>query len=135
MPGFVYVLSNPAMPGLVKVGRTDRLPTQRAIELQTTGVPSPFVIEFAMWFPDPSRVEIIAHHELDDYRVSESREFFRVETFVVTKLLTELYFRHTLCSRVEVRFPDEEWITAANRLSDIRSGWEENARFSTEDGL
>ena len=44
-PGWVYVLTNPAMPGLVKIGLTSRNPQVRAAELtQATGVPAPFVI-------------------------------------------------------------------------------------------
>ena len=46
--GIVYVLSNRAMPGLVKIGMTTRpeLDT-RLKELYTTGVPVPFDVEYA----------------------------------------------------------------------------------------
>lgn len=44
--GFVYVLSNPTMPGLIKIGMTDRLITKRVGELQSTGVALPFEIEY-----------------------------------------------------------------------------------------
>lgn len=40
--GFVYVLSNPAMPGLVKIGQTTNEITSRMNELNTTSVPSQF---------------------------------------------------------------------------------------------
>ena len=43
MPNIVYVLSNPAIPGIVKVGMTDRPDVQRRMsDLHTTGVPIPF---------------------------------------------------------------------------------------------
>ena len=43
MPNIVYVLSNPAIPGIVKVGMTDRPDVQRRMsDLHTTGVPLPF---------------------------------------------------------------------------------------------
>lgn len=32
-PGWVYVLTNPAMPGLVKIGLTTKTPKARAVEL------------------------------------------------------------------------------------------------------
>ena len=43
MPNIVYVLTNPAMPGIVKIGMTDKLEVQpRMRDLYTTGVPLPF---------------------------------------------------------------------------------------------
>ena len=44
--GIVYVLSNRAMPGLVKIGMTTRHELDaRLKELYTTGVPVPFDVE------------------------------------------------------------------------------------------
>lgn len=41
--GIVYVLTNPAMPGLVKIGMTTRSDIDaRMKELYSTGVPVPF---------------------------------------------------------------------------------------------
>ena len=55
---YIYVLTNPAMPGLVKIGRTDAAdPEERAKQLYTTGVPVPFVVEFAGRVDDPQKVE------------------------------------------------------------------------------
>lgn len=45
--GTVYVLTNPAMPGLVKIGKTARDDNTRIAELYITGVPVPFNIDFA----------------------------------------------------------------------------------------
>lgn len=43
--GFIYVLKNPHMPSLVKIGYTERSPDVRAIELsQHTGVPGNFSV-------------------------------------------------------------------------------------------
>ncbi|MFT7387743.1 MAG: hypothetical protein ACI8VC_000984 [Candidatus Endobugula sp.] len=42
--GIVYVLTNPAMPGIVKIGKTSRDSVDaRLNELYSTGVPVPFV--------------------------------------------------------------------------------------------
>src|SRR5437667_5955882 len=43
--GFIYILSNPAMPDLVKIGATCGPVEKRAAELATTGVPEVFKIE------------------------------------------------------------------------------------------
>ena len=41
-------MSNEAMPGIYKIGCTSRHPENRANDLYTTGVPSRFVIEYAI---------------------------------------------------------------------------------------
>lgn len=76
--GFVYVLSNPAMPGLVKVGSTDRTANIRADELYTTGVPSPYKVEFRAITSNPKDAEKEAHRLLDAHRPTPKREFFEV---------------------------------------------------------
>lgn len=44
----VYVLTNPAMPGLVKIGMTGgSVADERVAQLYTSGVPFPFKLEFA----------------------------------------------------------------------------------------
>ena len=47
MDGTVYVLTNPAMPDLVKIGKTTRDISLRLSDLYTTGVPLPFECEYA----------------------------------------------------------------------------------------
>ena len=46
--GIVYLLTNPVMPGLVKIGMTTREDIDtRMRELYSTGVPVPFECQFA----------------------------------------------------------------------------------------
>jgi len=46
--GVVYVLTNPEIPGLVKIGKTSRGSVDvRLNELHSTGVPVPFQCAFA----------------------------------------------------------------------------------------
>ena len=86
--GFVYILINESLPGLIKIGYTDRRPDDRAIELHTTGVPTPFKIAFCFQHMDARRVEQKIHSELGTYRVSSDREFFRCEVVhAVTHIL------------------------------------------------
>lgn len=77
-PGWVYVMTNPAMPGLVKVGRTARNPSDRAKELRTTGVPGRFKVIHESRAHDAVLAEGLAHHALERYRVANDREFFQV---------------------------------------------------------
>ena len=74
--GVVYVLTNSAMPGLVKIGFSTRSAEERALELSTTGVPFPFEIAFSADVESPSQIEAEAHVLFADRRVSGSREFF-----------------------------------------------------------
>ena len=54
----VYVLSNEAMPGLVKIGKTTQNSVDNRIsQLYTTGVPFPFKCEFAVEVEDCHSVE------------------------------------------------------------------------------
>jgi T5orf172 domain-containing protein len=75
--GWVYVLSNRAMPGLVKIGYSDCSPEERARELCTAGVPEPFVVEFCQFVEDPSGLESRVHSRLASARCRDIREFFR----------------------------------------------------------
>jgi hypothetical protein len=78
--GFTYVLSNRAMPDMVKVGWTDALAEDRAKKLRTTGVPLPFTVEFGAATSCPRQTETAAHAMLAEHQVSGDREFFRVPT-------------------------------------------------------
>jgi hypothetical protein len=80
--GIVYVLSNRAMPGLVKIGMTTRpeLDT-RLKELYTTGVPVPFDVEYAceVKASDCNKIEKALHTAFDPQRVNINREFFQIK--------------------------------------------------------
>lgn len=90
--GYVYALSNPSMPGLLKIGKTTRDPDSRALELYQTGVPTPFVVEDIWHSPDCDDLERRAHNHFSDHRVSTSREFFTVSLFEVGVFLDRLLF-------------------------------------------
>jgi len=76
----VYVLTNPAMPGLVKIGRTNHEDANIRIgELYSTGVPVPFKLEFACKVPNAKEVEKAMHLAFAPNRVNPRREFFQIE--------------------------------------------------------
>lgn len=77
--GYIYVLANSAMPGVVKVGKTTRTPTERALELSgVTGLPTPFIVVYEQLFQNCSAAESFVHAYLEQqgFRVSDNREFF-----------------------------------------------------------
>lgn len=78
MPGVVYVLTNPAMPGLVKIGVTGGNIEERIRGLDNTSVPLSFECFYVAVVEDPNRVERAIHEAFDDHRIRKSREFFRI---------------------------------------------------------
>ncbi len=89
--GYVYVLGNPSMRGLVKVGYTSGSPEGRAAELSAvTGVPKPFEVKFALpIIGDPRIVEQSTHAILAAYR--GGKEFFRIELDKAVQAVRDAY--------------------------------------------
>jgi hypothetical protein len=85
--GFVYILTNPSMPGVVKIGKTTGQPETRASQLYTSGVPTPFEVHYSVFCPDCHELEQIVHAQLSDLRVSNSREFFAIEAHEAARRL------------------------------------------------
>lgn len=76
--GIVYILSNPAMPGLVKIGiTTHHTVEQRMKELFNTSIPVPFKCEYACRVDNCFAVEHALHTAFRDYRIHPQREFSR----------------------------------------------------------
>ena len=79
--GYVYVLMNPSMNDMVKIGKTERDPSDRAKELSaTTGVPTPFIVVYNSYFESCTKAEVFVHTYLEDkgYRIASNREFFEI---------------------------------------------------------
>ena len=81
MAQYIYILINPSLKGLLKIGRTDRSPEERAIELSnSSNMPTPFIVAYDEKVPDSKTAEKLIHDELmqQGFRVSDSREFFSI---------------------------------------------------------
>ena len=74
----VYILTNEAMPGLVKVGKTRSDLLSRIRHLDTTGVPLPFECFYAVEVADCDVAERLLHDAFADQRVRRNREFFEI---------------------------------------------------------
>lgn len=76
----VYVLTNPAMPSIVKIGKTTQLEVEsRMKQLYGTGVPVPFECAFACQVKDATEVEKALHIAFGNNRINPNREFFSIE--------------------------------------------------------
>ena len=78
---WVYVLTNPTMPGLCKIGFTKNKPSERVKQINAgTGVAMDFVVEWAFPCFNAHDVEKQVHKYLEDngFRVNKNKEFFNV---------------------------------------------------------
>ncbi len=90
----VYVLSNPAMPGLVKIGKTQNEDAAaRMAQLYTTGVPFPFNVEFVCRVKNPDEVERALHMAFAPQRVNPKREFFQIDASQAIAILKLLHVK------------------------------------------
>ena len=120
--GIVYVLTNPAMPGLVKIGKTSRASVDaRLSELYTTGVPVPFECVFAGRVDDEHKVEQAFHQAFGPYRLNASREFFEIEPEQAIALLELLVVEDvTPTVQAEANAVDKDSEAASKRLKSRR---------------
>ena len=89
--GFVYILTNEAMPGLIKIGLTDQDDVESRIRgLDTTGVALPFQCYYAARVEDNRKVERALHTAFGDFRLRPNREFFRLDPYKVKAILEVL---------------------------------------------
>jgi hypothetical protein len=69
--GYIYVISNEAMPNLYKIGMTKKDDIRERISgLQTSGVPFPFDCEFAMKVQNVEKIEKLLHETFGEHRVN-----------------------------------------------------------------
>lgn len=80
MAGFIYIMSNPAFPNLLKIGKSKKDPTtDRVNELNQTGVPEPFKVEYYAFVEDEDYLEKAVHRKFASNRPNKNREFFSVD--------------------------------------------------------
>ncbi|MGV3596314.1 MAG: GIY-YIG nuclease family protein [Bacteroidota bacterium] len=78
--GIVYILSNPVMPGLIKIGITYQEDVKnRMLQLYSTGVPLPFECIYAAKVKKPEEVEKTLWTAFSPNRINPKREFFEIE--------------------------------------------------------
>jgi T5orf172 domain len=89
--GYVYVLFNPELKDLVKIGRTGRDPEGRAAELSGTALPVPFIVAYSAYFADAPAVERFIHTKLTaaGFRRAANREFFAISVSDAVKAVVE----------------------------------------------
>jgi hypothetical protein len=78
--GYVYVVSNPAFPELIKIGMTGQDDfVKRLKQLYNTSVPFPFGCHYAGKVSDRRKAEAALHAAFEPERRNPNREFFKIE--------------------------------------------------------
>lgn len=111
--GYIYCFSNVSMPGILKVGMTERTPEARLSEANASDTwrpPTPYKIEFAKKISDASGKEKTLHILLEQYteRINPRREFFRVSPEEVRKFFDLMDGEMWVETRKEVEEEEEE---------------------------
>jgi len=78
MAGIIYIVVNQAMPGFIKIGKTDGDLAARIRSLNNTSVPLEFECFYAARVEDCEKVEALLHDAFADHRPNPKREFFTV---------------------------------------------------------
>jgi hypothetical protein len=121
--GIVYILTNEAMPGYVKIGKTTTSVEQRILELsRSSAVPLPFECYFAARVEDVSRVEEAFHDAFGDHRINPRREFFNIAPERVVAILKLLALEDVTPSR-NVGVESKEDAVAIERARKKRSAF------------
>ena len=142
--GFIYCLSNPAFKDdMVKIGLTLRTVEERCRELRTTGVPLPFVVEFAKQVENPAEKEKYLHMLLAESRISDDREFFNHPVEEV-KALFEMFegpwwvqeeSQSSIRKRVSQEERDEEARAKEERAAEKAAEKLERERFKEQEQI
>lgn len=103
MPNIVYVLTNEAMPGLVKIGLTTDKVESRIGQLSNhSGVPLPFECYFAAEVDSCEKLEKILHQLFSEHRINPKREFFKIDPEKVVLAISIGRFKEVTPGATEV---------------------------------
>lgn len=126
--GWVYVITNKAMPGLLKIGYTLKDPIIRAAEFNGTGVPHPYDVEYEALVENPRDVEQQSHSRLQKYR--EGREWFRcdlsiavgaIQLYSLNRLFLENIFSPSFDGQTQLQMAKEKIASLESKIAYLES--------------
>ncbi len=123
MKGWVYVITNKAMPDLVKVGFSTKDPDLRAKELGSTGTPHPYKVQYEVLVENPYLVEQKTHKVLRKNK--EGKEWFRCEvgdaiTAIKTVVNTNIIYEKTNIKKSAVPEKNTSDIITNNKSHSVK---------------
>lgn len=119
--GIVYLLTNPAMPGLVKIGMTAQKDIDKRMkELYTTGVPVPFECQYACRVKksDCKKIEKALHTAFSPQRINANREFFRIQV-EQAKAILELFHHEDVTESVSDEIEND--LTEEDKAASVKA--------------
>jgi hypothetical protein len=118
---FVYILTNEAMPGYIKIGLTDKPVSERVLGLDNTSVAVPFQCYYAARVDDNQKIERALHTAFGDFRVRVNREFFKMDPYKVKVILEVL--------ALEDVTPKNELVASADDSQALRAVAVKSGKF------
>lgn len=111
-PGYVYILSNPALEGWYKIGRTQKPPYKRVKALSGTSSPLDFEIIYVRYFLDCVSAEYAIHTHLENIlgKSNRRKEFFYGEPPLLIEALSsakDISLEQAVKERLFVDLPDD----------------------------
>ena len=89
--GYIYILSRREEPKVLKIGMTNRNVEKRVKEINSaTGVVFPLSARRVFKVTDARNAEKMIFKELEQYRIRNDREFFKIDYFIAEKIIREI---------------------------------------------
>jgi hypothetical protein len=106
MKGWVYIISNKAMSGILKIGYSTKDPKLRAAELNHTGSPYPYVVEYEMLIEEPYQIEQRIHKVLSSCK--EGKEWFRCSIKEAITAIKKIVASSFIYEQTRKALPEEQ---------------------------
>jgi hypothetical protein len=89
MKGWVYIITTKSMPDLVKIGFSTKDPDLRATELNNTGNPYHYKVEYEILVNEPRKLEQSVHQLLKNKGLHENKEWFKCSLEIAISSIRE----------------------------------------------
>lgn len=101
--GWLYVISSPSLPNMIKIGCTRQaVPMQRIYALSSSSLPFPFKAHCFVFSDDCFELESAMHKYFDTQRVNKDREFFAITPQQAIDALKDHF-------KVDIWYVDDEY--------------------------
>lgn len=147
MKGWVYIISNPAIPGVIKVGFSTKDPNERAKELGT-GSPQPYKVEYEVLVNNPQDIEKVTHNSLADNRAG--KEWFSCDISIALKAIKQAckeediyleifvqgdFFVHEKNKLRNSVLKEDGYFSESEKLPEVDESYELACKYDKGDGV